>query len=695
MQRALGDPNKWQALYLQAQSAPDRGKHFWTLDEERSRPLIRQALETGINFLDTANSYSDGTSEEIVGHTTDKRKTAAGRRLSASSSHARGNRKRSWVAITPGAEPPKKRVIPARGQAIVAAQTGVSAMPHASPLITILVIGLTLAFLLGMVATRLGISVLVGYLLAGVMVGPFTPGFVADQGLAPQLADVGVILLMFGVGLHFSVKDLLAVRAVALPGSVAQVALSTGAGMGLGLLMGWTVPAALIFGLALGIASTVVLMRALEEQRLMETERGRLAIGWLVIQDVITVLALVMLPALLPLMQTGATHGPTLLELAWTLGLTLGKVVAFVALMLLVGRRVIPAALHYVARTGSRELFRLALLAVALGVAFVAASFFGVSFALGAFVAGMVLSESALSQHAAEETLPLRDAFAVLFFISIGMLFDPSVLLRHPGILLGALAIVLVVTPIIVFTVLRLLGGKRQTALTMAAGLAQIGEFSFILTTLGTDLGLVDSSTRSLILAVSILSILINPLAFMVAGLLGPWAERRDAAQSGAVPQEAAHTAGPLRNHAVVVGYGRVGALVADGLLSRHWPLLVLETRDSAISAVRAKGGEAILGNAADPAILAEANIAAARLLVVAIPEAFEAGQVVEQARKANPTIVIIARAHFDSAVDHLRQLGADVVIMGEREIAHAMLDYALRDTHTQSPPTAAMNFKR
>ncbi|GBQ22754.1 YbaL family putative K(+) efflux transporter [Gluconacetobacter sacchari] len=570
-------------------------------------------------------------------------------------------------------------------------------MPHASPLITILVIGLTLAFLLGLVATRLGISVLVGYLLAGVMVGPFTPGFVADQGLAPQLADVGVILLMFGVGLHFSVKDLLAVRAVALPGSIAQVALSTGAGMGLGLLMGWAVPTALIFGLSLGVASTVVLMRALDEQRLMETERGRLAIGWLVIQDVITVLALVMLPALMPLIKAGSGHAPSLLDLAWTLGLTLGKVAAFVALMLAVGRRVIPAALHYVARTGSRELFRLALLAVALGVAFVASGFFGVSFALGAFVAGMVLSESALSQHAAEETLPLRDAFAVLFFISIGMLFDPSVLLGHPGILLGALAIVLVVTPLIVFAILRLLGTRRQTALTMAAGLAQIGEFSFILTTLGADLGLVDSSIRSLVLAVSILSILMNPLAFMIAGLLAPWAERRDTTRGGPPPDSAAHPAGPPRNHAILVGYGRVGALVADGLLGRHWPLLVIETGDSAVAAARAKGAKAILGNAADPAILAEANIAAARLLVVAVPEAFEAGQVVEQARTANPAITIIARAHFDSAVDHLRQLGADVVIMGEREIAHAMLDYALRDTRAPSPavPSPTVTFKR
>jgi monovalent cation:H+ antiporter-2, CPA2 family len=553
-------------------------------------------------------------------------------------------------------------------------------MPHASPLITILVIGLTLAFGLGMLANRLGISVLVGYLLAGVAVGPFTPGFVADQALALQLADIGVILLMFGVGLHFSVKDLLAVRAVALPGTLLQVLLSSAAGMGLALLMGWTIQAGLVFGLTLSVASTVVLMRALDEQRLMETERGHLAIGWLVIQDLITVLVLVLLPTLAPLLKGGAAHAPALPHLAWTLAITLGKVVAFVALMLVVGRRALPAALHYVARIGSRELFRLALLAVALGVAFVASELFGVSLALGAFVAGMVLSESALSQHAAEETLPLRDAFAVLFFISVGMLFEPATLLRQPASLLAPLAIVFIVTPAIVFATLCVLRQSLRTALTLAAGLSQIGEFSFILATLGVDLGLLDAPARSLVLAVSILSILLNPLAFLLVGLLGPWADRLDSRHEGAAAHEATAAASTLDAHAVVVGYGRVGALVVDGLLRQGWPVLVIETGDVTVKPLRERGIETILGNAADPATLTAANIPAARLLVVAIPEAFEAGQVVAQARAANPTITIIARAHFDSAVDHLRHLGANVVIMGEREIAHAMLDHAEHD---------------
>ncbi|WP_342629319.1 cation:proton antiporter [Nguyenibacter vanlangensis] len=557
-------------------------------------------------------------------------------------------------------------------------------MPHASPLITILVIGLTLAFLLGVAAGRLGISVLVGYLLAGVAVGPLVPD--ADHGVALQLADIGVILLMFGVGLHFSVRDLMAVRAIALPGTLAQVVLSGALGMALALLLGWSGRAALVFGLALSVASTVVLTRALDEQRLTDTRRGHLAMGWLVIQDLVTVLALVLLPAVAPLLRDGASHAPHWPLLAGTLAVTLGKVAAFVGLMLVVGRRVIPAALHAVARMGSRELFRLALLAVALGVAYVASELFGVSLALGAFVAGMVLSESELSQHAAEETLPLRDAFAVLFFISVGMLFEPATVARHPAGLAGALLAVFVGTPMIVFSVLLLLRQGMQTALTMAAGLSQIGEFSFILATLGVDLGLLDAPARSLILAVSILTILLNPLAFLIAGRLSPWAARHDARR--AAPPGAAGAGGPVRQgHAVVVGYGRVGALVVEGLLRQGWPLVVVETGDALVRPLRERGIEVVVGNAADPSVLAEAHVQTARLLVVAIPEPFEAGQAVEQARAVNPAITIIARAHFDSAVIHLRQLGADIVIMGEREIARAMLDDAAHGAPRGSAP--------
>ena len=567
-------------------------------------------------------------------------------------------------------------------------------IPHESPLIAILVIGLGLAFILGTVANRLKISLLVGYLLAGVAVGPFTPGFVADQGLVLQLAEIGVILLMFGVGLHFSVKDLVAVRTIAVPGALIQIVLATFLGMGLAWLMDWPVGAGFVFGLALSVASTVVLLRTLQEHRLMDTERGHLAIGWLVIQDLVTVLALVLLPALAPVLKNDASSALNLSEMGLTVAVTLGKVAAFVALMLVVGRRVIPAVLHYIAHTGSRELFRVSVLAVALGVAFLASELFGVSFALGAFVAGMVLSESQLSQRAAEETLPLRDAFAVLFFISVGMLFDPTILIRNPLPLLGTLAVVLIGTPVAAVLILRALRQTWGTVLTIAAGLAQIGEFSFILAALGTDLGLLDQQARDLILGTSILSILLNPLLFFVAGRLRAWADKKDAAARGpqrtAAPMPIDRPITTLEGHAVLVGYGRVGSLVADGLLRNGWKLLVVEAGDVAVQRLRDSGAEVLLGNAADPEILKAAKLSAAKLLLVAIPDAFEAGQIVRQARAANPAIEIIARAHFDTAVTHLSQHGATTVVMGEREIARAMLEHAEGDTLVPKEAVAA-----
>ena len=555
-------------------------------------------------------------------------------------------------------------------------------MSHESPLISILVIGLCLAFILGTLANRLKISLLVGYLLAGVAVGPFTPGFVADQGLALQLAEIGVILLMFGVGLHFSVSDLIAVRAVAIPGALIQIALSTAMGMGVAWLLGLPLGGELVFGLAVSVASTVVLLRTLQERRIMDTERGHIAVGWLVIQDLVTVLALVLLPVMAPLLKNTAATTLSLSGLSVTVAITLGKVVAFVALMLVIGRRVIPEVLHYVAHTGSRELFRLSVLAVALGVAFVASELFGVSFALGAFVAGMVLSESKLSQRAAEETLPLRDAFAVLFFISVGMLFDPTVLIHDPLPLVATLAVIVIGTPTVAFLILRLLRQPSGTALTIAAGLAQIGEFSFILATLGIGLGLLDQRGRDLLLGASILSILLNPLFFLIAGRMKSRADRH-----AEVPSTTKHAAPPppielpvttLRGHAVLVGYGRVGSLLAEGLLRNGWKLLVMEAGDESVQPLRDRGVEVLLGNAADPELLKSANLAMARLLLVAIPDAFEAGQIVQQARAANPGIEIIARAHFDSAVEHLSQHGATTVVMGEREIARAMLEHAV-----------------
>ncbi|MES2255331.1 MAG: YbaL family putative K(+) efflux transporter [Pseudomonadota bacterium] len=552
-------------------------------------------------------------------------------------------------------------------------------MLETSPLIAAIVVGLALAFVFGTVAQRLKLPPLVGYLLAGVAVGPFTPGFVADQHLTLQLAEIGVILLMFGVGLHFSMKDLMSVRAIAVPGAALQMAAVTVLGFGAAWLFDWPLASGLVFGLCLSVASTVVVLRALQDRRLMESERGRIAIGWLVVQDLLTVLALVILPPLASAMKGGDIH-PLIVVKA--LALTFGKLAIFAALMLLVGRRVIPAVLHYIAHTGSRELFRLAVLSVALGVAFAAAELFGVSIALGAFFAGMILSGSPLSQRAAEESLPLRDAFAVLFFVSVGMLFNPLILLRQPGMIALTFAVVTMGGGGIAFLLLRLLGQKTAAALIIAVSLAQIGEFSFILADLGIGLRVLPVEARDLILGTSILSILLNPLLF--------WLATRDRVQEPTkapepkVPKKPVLQPTALTGHAVLVGFGRVGRLVAQELKDK--PLLVIEEAQDATEKLRAAGIEHITGNAAQGDALTAANIAGATMLFVAIPEAFEAGQIVEQARRANPTLRIVARAHYDAEGDHLIARGADKVIMGEREIAHAMIGWAMPDLpQTQS----------
>jgi CPA2 family monovalent cation:H+ antiporter-2 len=555
-------------------------------------------------------------------------------------------------------------------------------MLETSPLIAAIVVGLALAFVFGTAAQRLKLPPLVGYLLAGVAVGPFTPGFVADQHLTLQLAEIGVILLMFGVGLHFSMKDLMSVRAIAVPGAALQMTVVTVLGFGAAWLFDWPLASGLVFGLCLSVASTVVVLRALQDRRLMESERGRIAIGWLVVQDLLTVLALVILPPLASAMK-GADIHPLLVARA--LALTFGKLAVFAALMLLVGRRVIPAMLHYIAHTGSRELFRLAVLSVALGVAFTAAELFGVSIALGAFFAGMILSGSPLSQRAAEESLPLRDAFAVLFFVSVGMLFNPLILLRQPGMIALTFTVVTVGGGGIAFLLLRLLGQKTAAALIIAVSLAQIGEFSFILADLGIGLGVLPVEARDLILGTSILSILLNPLLF--------WLATRDRVQElvkapepkvPKVSKKPVLQPTTLTGHAVLVGYGRVGRLVAQELKGQ--PLLVIEEAQDATEKLRAAGIEHISGNAAQGDALTAANIAGATMLFVAIPEAFEAGQIVEQARRANPGLRIVARAHYDAEGDHLIARGANKVIMGEREIAHAMIGWAMPDRSQPQP---------
>jgi len=397
-------------------------------------------------------------------------------------------------------------------------------MPHDAPLIATIAVSLALAFVGGFVAVRLRLPPLVGYLLAGIVVGPFTPGFVADRHLAPQLAEIGVILLMFGVGLHFSMRDLLAVRAVALPGAIGQIAAATSLGLGLASWWGWSLGAGLVFGLALSVASTVVLLRALEEGNRLRSPEGRIAIGWLIVEDLVMVVTLVVLPALAGALrgEAGAGHDATAGALAATLALTIGKIAVFVALMLVVGTRLFPWLLSHVERTRSRELFTLGVVALALGVAFGSAELFGVSLALGAFFAGVVINQSALSHRAARDSQPLQDAFTALFFVAVGMLFDPAILVRQPLQVIAVLAIIVVGKSLAALGIVLALRYPLRTALTVAAALAQIGEFSFILAELGTSLRLLPQEGYSLILAGALLSMALNPLAFAVLARLVP-----------------------------------------------------------------------------------------------------------------------------------------------------------------------------
>jgi monovalent cation:H+ antiporter-2, CPA2 family len=565
-------------------------------------------------------------------------------------------------------------------------------MPHDVPLISTLVVALGLAWVFGAIANRFKLPPLVGYLIAGIVIGPFTPGFVADQDLAIQLAELGVILLMFGVGLHFSLEDLLSVRAIALPGAIVQIACATLLGMGLAHWMGWDLAGGFVFGLALSVASTVVLLRAMQERRLIETERGRIAVGWLIVEDIVMVMTLVLLPGFVAAFAGEDMARLDVAAVTATLGWTLAKFAGFVAVMLIVGKRVIPWVLHYMAHTGSRELFRLSVFAIALGAAYGAAELFGVSFALGAFFAGMILSESALSQQAAQETLPLRDAFAVLFFVSVGMLFNPGILVQAPIAVLGTLLIIIVGKSLAAYGIMRLFGYSVASALTISASLAQIGEFSFILANLGVELKVLPEDGRDLILAGAIMSIILNPFMF---GLLDHILVRREkaseqaSAQAEAVVEEEEEPARePIRpthltDHVVLVGHGRVGSHVSNNLSKQQIPFFVIEDNDDVVHALKEQGIEAFSGNAAAPDVLTAANLGAARCLLVAIPDAFEGGQVVQQARASNPQLPIIARSHSDAETEHLLSHGADIVIVGEHEIAKAMLEQLATDSKT------------
>ena len=559
-------------------------------------------------------------------------------------------------------------------------------MPHDVSLITTIAAGLGLAMVLGVAASRVRIPPIVGYLVAGIVVGPHTPGFVADMALASQLAEIGVMLLMFGVGLHLSMGDLLSVRRIAVPGAIVQIAAATALGAGVALAWGWTPGEALVFGLCLSCASTVVLLRALEDRGVLETVNGRIAVGWLVVEDLAMVLVLVVLPAVAGLLGgkpvAGAAAETSLLA---ALGITLAKVAAFIALMLLVGRRVFPRLLWLVAKTGSRELFTLCVVATALGVAYGSAKLFDVSFALGAFFAGMMMRESEFSHRAADESLPLREAFSVLFFVSVGMLFDPQVLLEQPVKLLAVVAIIMVGKTLAAIALVLVFRYPLNTALTVGASLAQIGEFSFILASLGASLGLLPPEGHTLILAGSLISIALNSAMFALVEPARGWIrerssfarqlEERDdplAQLPMSVPQS------QLTGQVVLVGYGRVGRRIADAMREAGIDFVVAEQNREKVERMREKGIHAVCGDAAEPATLIQAHVARAAVLVIATPDAFDVRKVVETARTLNPPIEVIVRTHSEDEARMLRRESVGVVFMGEDELAKGMSRHLL-----------------
>ena len=561
-------------------------------------------------------------------------------------------------------------------------------MPHDVTLITTISAALGLGLVFGWIAVRLRLPALVGYLVAGIIIGPATPGFVADVELSQQLAEIGVMLLMFGVGLHFSLDDLIAVRRIALPGAIAQIVVATVLGAAVATFWGWSLGASIVFGLALSVASTVVLLRALESRGQLESLTGHIAIGWLLVEDLVMVLVLVLLPALSGwLGGTVAADAPAAgqHDVLWAFALTIGKVSVFVVFMLVVGRRIFPWILWQVARTGSRELFTLCVIAAAVGIAFGSAAIFGVSFALGAFFAGMVLRESSLSHRAADESLPLRDAFSVLFFVSVGMLFDPAMLVRDPLHVLVVVAIIMFGKTLAAFLLVIAFRYPLNTALTVSASLAQIGEFSFILASLGVSLGLLPPEGQSLILAGALISIALNPLVFGAVEPLQKWIRSRSSLARAMERREDPLAELPmtmpqslLTNHVVLVGYGRVGERIAHALTERGVSIVVAEQNRELVERLRARGIAAVSGNATEPEVLIQAHVARAKMLVIAIPDTFSARKMLEIARTLKPNIETVVRTHSDEEAALLRAEKAGEVFIGEHELALGMTRYVL-----------------
>jgi CPA2 family monovalent cation:H+ antiporter-2 len=558
---------------------------------------------------------------------------------------------------------------------------------HEPVLISTIAVGLTLAFVCGLIARRLRLPVIVGYLLAGIFVGPFTPGLLADQTVATELAELGVILLMFGVGIHFSIRDLLSVKTIAVPGAFGQILVATVLGTLTGLALGWDVAGAVVLGLAISVASTVVLLRALMERGELNSTPGRVAVGWLIVEDLFTVVVLVLLPSIAPLLGGASVAGTTTGNPVEEVGLALAKATLFALLMIVVGIRVVPWLLRMTARQGSRELFTLAVLATALGIAYLSYAVFGVSLALGAFLAGAVVGESDLSHQAAADALPLQDAFAVLFFVSVGMLVDPTYLMENPLAIVTVLAVVVVAKALAAFAIVALLGQPPRVGLTVAAGLAQVGEFSFILATLGLSLALLPDDGFQLVVAASVVSITLNPFLFR---LVDPLAQRltEDPRLSRLVNRGAGHlsqldrTRGEpaVRSHAVICGFGRVGRLVSTALDRRGFRYVVISDDRRQVEELRERGVLALYGDAANIDLLREAHVDTANVVVAAVPSGHAVRLILERARAIDPRIALVARTHSEQEAVHLREVGGDVqVVHAELELAVQMTRYTLR----------------
>ncbi len=570
-------------------------------------------------------------------------------------------------------------------------------MPHDVSLIATIAAGFGLAMIFGLVAVRLKMPPLVGYLLAGIVVSPATPGFVADVSLAGQLAEIGVMLLMFGVGLHFSLDDLMAVKKIAVPGAIVQIAAATLLGMGVSTLWGWSLGASIVFGLCLSVASTVVLLRALEARGVLKSVNGQIAVGWLVVEDLVMVLVLVLLPALSGLLARAGSEvsAPVAGSDIWaTVGVTLAKVTAFIVLMLVVGRRLLPKLLWWVARTGSQELFTLSVVATAVGVAFGAAMLFDVSFALGAFFAGMMMRESEFSHRAADESLPLRDAFAVLFFVSVGMLFDPAVVWNEPFKLLAVVAIIVLGKTVAAVALVLAFRYPLNTALIVGASLAQIGEFSFILAGLGVGLGLMPVEGQSLVLAGALISIAANAAMFSAVEPARRWLLARSA-----LARQMEQRADPLaelpmstdeavlNNQVVLVGYGRVGRRIAAALKERNIPYVVAEQNREVVDQLRSEGVAAVSGDAVTPELLIQAHVARAAMLVIAIPDTLNVRKMVEIARTLNPGIAVVLRTHNEEEAELLRTESLGTVFFGEDELAKGMTSHILSEFQSKRGP--------